>query len=113
MTRYRRLQITWLALLVFAFALTLSACQTMTTPQTVREAGLQAYGSIAVVRSSAADLLLRDQLSKAQATAVLKKTDEVQTLVDAAMSTGDGSKLQSATAILLQIEAELKARQKP
>ena len=111
LTRWQKLNTIWMLFLVAVF-IGLSACANILAPQTVREAGLQAYGSIAVVRSSAADLYLRDQITKPQAAAILRKSDEAQTFVAAAMKTGDGSSLQKATAILLQVEAELKARQK-
>jgi hypothetical protein len=104
----RQLQSAFLVLL-------LSACASLTAPQTFEQRLAYGYGSVTAVRQTAADLLVRDRITVAQAEYVQEKADQARQYLDLAKGAPDPGKaqdnLQLALTILTALESTLREAQ--
>lgn len=62
------------------------ACASLATPDTFSQRLAYAYGSLAAVRQSTADLVIAKRVTAAEGSTVLEKTDATRVVLDAARS---------------------------
>ena len=110
----------WALLGVIVIVLMMTACATITAPQSLDQRLAYAYGSVTATRYSCADAVQRQRIDKTAATQCLMLTDRARRTVDAArllVVSGDlesaQAQLELATGLLLEVEKMLKAQVKP
>lgn len=107
----------WTAVLlaVGAILICLPGCTTMEAPKTFNDRVAYGYASIAAARNTAAGMIERKRLTKAQAVEVQKLADNARGLLDAARATYAGGDIKTAEgqlALALDILTALETRLK-
>lgn len=101
------------AAIVFAVALLVAGCLPIVQPDTYQQRLAYAAGSVSASRATCADHYLRGSMTKANAEKCLTLTDQAFATIEAARATPGGeTQLQTALAILLQVEALLQSQEK-
>ena len=110
----------WAALIVLALAVAVAifGCVSMEAPKTFSDRLAYGYASVAAARNTAAGLLERKRITKAQAQDFQASADQARTALDLARATagkGDVSTAQKqldlALAVLTALEAKLREAQ--
>ncbi len=100
------------ALVFLASLILVTACAGLAKPETFDQRLAYAYGSLAAVRQTAADLVVATRITPQDGQKVLEETDAVRVVLDASRSAYAGKDLSTAEAKLVAAQSLLTTIQR-